>query len=192
MFHFRSAIAVVVLFSPGVMSAAEHHHRVQESPGFWERAFKSSRKATVGAAELVAHPFSGSEKKAQAADKAWNQLEMTMVVEPAVVKLPATRSLSVKVSLLSKGKKLVQLDFPNSRRIDLVLKGEGGAVLSRFSDDQKVEDEAALVSINPGERLEYNATISTREMKPGVSYVLEAFFPAYESLRTSKTIVPEK
>jgi hypothetical protein len=46
--------------------------------------------------------------------------------------------------------------------------------------------------INPKERLEYSAKISTREMKAGVTFEIEAYFPSYEQLRTSRTVVPEK
>jgi hypothetical protein len=46
--------------------------------------------------------------------------------------------------------------------------------------------------INPRERLEYSAKISTREMKDGETFEIEAYFPGYEQMRVSRTVVPER
>lgn len=70
-------------------------------------------------------------------------MELTLTIDPPVVKLPETRSFEVKVAVHNRTKKLLQLEFPSTQRIDVVLQGENGKVLYRMSDDQKFEDEAA-------------------------------------------------
>ena len=116
---------------------------------------------------------------------------MTIRLEPPVVKAGETRVIEVIVGVSNKGKEAVQLDFPTSQRIDVVVKDGSGKILSRWSEDQRVEKEPGLILINPGERIEYSARISTREMRAGGSFTIEAFFPSYERLRVSRTVVPK-
>ena len=77
-------------------------------------------------------------------------------------------------------------------RIDVVVKAEGGKIISRWSDDQRIEKEPGILLINPRERLEYSAKIATREMTAGRAFEIEAYFPSYDRLRVSRTVVPEK
>ena len=44
----------------------------------------------------------------------------------------------------------------------------------------------------PGERLEYSANVSTRDLHPDEPYTIEAFFPNFEGLRKTLAIKPEK
>jgi hypothetical protein len=86
----------------------------------------------------------------------------------------------------------VHLEFPSSLRVDVILKDERGKLLSRWSDDQPIEKEPGLLLINPRERLEYSAKISTREMASGRAFEIEAFYPSYEKLRVVRTVVPQR
>ena len=45
---------------------------------------------------------------------------------------------------------------------------------------------------HPGERVEYSASVATRDLGAGNTYTVEAFFPNYEALHAAKTITPEK
>jgi Intracellular proteinase inhibitor len=169
-------------------------------PGFWERAWESTRtgsgkmwdstkNAGSRAADVVKSPFSGKKKGAD--QKAgWRQLAVGITLDPLQVKLPATRSLLVKVAVTNKGKYAAQLDFPTTQRIEVLVKSDTGKVLSRWSEDQKVEREQGFVVLNPDERLEYSAMISTREMRAGQSYVIEAYLPDFDRLRASRTVSP--
>jgi hypothetical protein len=40
--------------------------------------------------------------------------------------------------------------------------------------------------------LEYKATMATRDLTAGESYVLEAFFPNYDAIRAELPFVPQK
>jgi hypothetical protein len=94
------------------------------------------------------------------------------------------------VDVTNKGKETVQLEFPSSLRVDVVLKADTGKVLSRWSDDQRIEREPSVLIVNPGERLEYNARVSTRDMQAGRRFEIEAVFPSYEKLRVSRVVSP--
>jgi hypothetical protein len=165
----------------------------ERKPGFWERAWSSTKKGTSAVGHAVVHPFGGSKKsKTGEAQVGWHDLAMSLVIDPAQVKLPDTRAVRVLFSVANKGKTAAQLDFPTTQRIEVLLKTDDGKTLSKWSEDQKVEAEQGFLVINPEERLEYSATVSTREMKPGNTYVIEAYFPNFDQLRASKTLMPVK
>lgn len=171
------------------------------TPGFWERAWTSTKKGTksivdgtkrVGSktADVVTSPFSGDKKPGET--KPWRSLAMSMSTAPEHVKLSEDRSVKVTVTVVNTGKFAAQLDFPTTQRIEVVVKSEGGKEISKWSDDQRVDKEQGFLVINPDERLEYTATISTRNMAAGHSYVIEAFFPSFDQLRTRRVVSPVK
>lgn len=181
-------------------------HAVEDTapkPNLFERIFKSTKSGASRAwgatkkigeksADIVKSPFRRGKRDEPEARAGWRKLAMTMVLEPPVVKFGETRAIEITVAVVNKGKQPVQLDFPNSQRIDVVVKNDFGKVLSKWSDDQRLEKEPGFVLINPGERIEYFAKISTREMTEGKSSTIEAFVPGYEQLHTSRTVVPRR
>ena len=189
---------LAVLFAVAGPLAADD---APEKPGFWKRTWDGTKKGvgnvlsatkkagekTVGA---VTSPFRKGGREEAPASNSWRKLEMTMKFEPAEVRLPATRFLDVRVDVTNKGKETVQLEFPSSLRVDVVLKDDTGKVLSRWSDDQRIEREPSVLIVNPGERLEYNARVSTRDMQAGRRFEIEAVFPSYEKLRVSRVVSP--
>ena len=122
----------------------------------------------------------------------WKQLDLTMNVLPPNPKLSETKQLKVTLQLVNKGRKMAQLEFPTSQRIEVLVKNAAGKTIEQWSEDQAFTNDPTVETINPGERLEYSASIATRDLAAGQSYTIEAFFPNYEPLRTSKTLVPEK
>lgn len=133
-------------------------------------------------------PKFGGKKKS---DSTWNDLRLELVFNPPTVKLPDTRRVEVTLQLTNGGKKLVQLEFPTSQRIDVLIKDSGGRVIERWSEDQVINSEPTVVTLNPGERLEYTAAVATRDMTAGQRYVVEGFFPRYPELRVVKSITPQ-
>jgi len=121
----------------------------------------------------------------------WTNLRLDMVLDPAAVKLPDTRRVAVTLQLTNRGRKLVQLEFPSSQRVEVLLKDDTGRIMERWSDDQPLVNEPTTVTINPGERLEYAAAVSTREMVAGRSYTVEGLFPRNGTLRVNKILVPQ-
>jgi hypothetical protein len=172
----------------------------ERKPGFWERAWQSTKTGTQRAwdatkragsktVDTVTSPFSGKKKESES-KTGWRQLSMGVTIDPPQVKLPGTNSLRVKVTVNNRGKHAVQLDFPTTQRVEVLVKNDSGKVLSRWSDDQRVDKEQGFVVLNPDERLEYSATVSTREMRAGQSYEIEAYFPDYDKLRASRPVSP--
>lgn len=115
-----------------------------------------------------------------------------MKVEPLPLKLSDTRQMKVTVVLANKSSKLVQLEFPTTQRIEVLVRNTSGKLVEQWSEDRTFANEPGIRAINPGERLEYAATLSTRDLAAGQSYTVEALFPNYESLRLQRTVVPEK
>jgi hypothetical protein len=158
-------------------------------PGFWERAWDSSKKGTQRIGRTMTRPFRRSDDKPGEV-VGWRNLAMAVTLDPPAVKLADTRAIRVGVSVVNKGDSAVQLDFPTTQRIELLMKTEDGKVVSKWSEDQKVDKEQGFLVINPGERLEYSANVSTREMSAGRTYIIEAYFPDFEQLRANTMVAP--
>lgn len=176
---------------------------VPAKPGFFKRTWQKTREGVgtifdrtkqVGkkTAETVASPFRRKGEKDPQGATPWRNLTMSMKLQPPQVRLSDTRAIEVTVSVVNSGKTAVHLEFPTSLRVDVVVKDDAGKVLSRWSDDQRIDREPGILLINPKERLEYSAKISTREMSAGRPFEIEAYYPSYERLRVSKTVVPER
>jgi hypothetical protein len=104
------------------------------------------------------------------------------------VTLPETKQIKVTIKLVNRGKKLVQLNFPSSQRIEVLVKTKEGKQIEQWSEDQAFTDEPSMVTINPDERVEYPVTVSTRDMVAGETYTVEAFFPNFDQLRKTVTV----
>ncbi len=171
-------------------------------PGFLERAWNSTQKGsqvawetTKGGAskakELVVTPFAKGKKSSKVAASKYRELETSVVLRPDVVRLSTTHALEAVVLVANKSKHSLQLSFATSQHIEVVVKTEAGNVIQRWSDDQRVEREPSFIAINPGERLEYTATISTRNMVVGKTYIIEASVPGYDAIFARKVLVPQ-
>jgi hypothetical protein len=182
-------LCMVVLFAG--LAALQAADEAPGRPGFLRRAWEGTKKVGEKTVDAVKSPFARRKTEAAPNAGAWRQLEMTMKLDPPEVRLPATRVLEVKVTVVNKGKQAVGLEFPSSLRLDFVVKNEAGKLLSRWSDDQPINHEPAVILINPKERLEYTAKISTRDMAVGSRFEIEAYFPSYEGLRTARFVTPE-
>ena len=149
-----------------------------------------------GMMHRLLHPFGGGSPAPESAPKTkpvnLKGLEMSLALEPAALKLSETRTVKVTVTLANKGKKLIQLDFPTTQRIEVLVKNKAGKRVVQWSEDQAFTNEPTLVAINPGERLEYSANVPTRDLAAGETYTLEAFFPNFDALRKTRELVPEK
>jgi len=115
-------------------------------------------------------------------------LEISLKLDPPQVAVGETKQLKATVTLLNRGKKIAQLDFPTSQRIEVLVKNSDGKMIEQWSEDQAFDNEPSLVSVNPNERLEYTVNLSTRDMVAGQSYTVDAYFPNFEQLRKSMTV----
>ena len=140
-------------------------------------------------------PFLGKSKAHSPANTAGKirtrALGMEMRLSPLPVKLSETRYIEAHITLENISKRYVQLEFPTSQRMDFLITNEQGLLVSRWSDDHPFEPTVGHVGINPGERVEYSGSLSTRDLKPGRSYTVTGFFPSFEDLKVEQVIVPE-
>ncbi|MEO6054581.1 MAG: BsuPI-related putative proteinase inhibitor [Chthoniobacterales bacterium] len=101
-------------------------------------------------------------------------VDTTLKVDPSEVDLKDKREVTVTLSVINKTNNLVRLEFPSTERIEILLRDQAGNVIERWSEDRAFEQTAGVVVINPKERIQYAERISTREMKPGGKYIIEA------------------
>src|SRR5213593_2065154 len=130
----------------------------------------------------ILHPFS-PEVVPQYKDPRLRGLALDLQIMPQTVKLSEVRQLGVKVTLANLSKRPVTLDFPTNQRIEIYLMDSAGDVLAKWSDNHAIAEKPATILINPQERVEYNETISTRELTPNKVFIAEVFFPQYPELR---------
>lgn len=128
--------------------------------------------------------------KGSQSGKEWKQLVPSISIDPNPVKLSEVRTIKVTLLLANHGKKLAQLDFPTTQRIEVLVKDATGKLIEQWSEDHAFENEPTLVAINPAERLEYAATIATRDLQAGQAYTIEGFFPNFDQLRAIAKITP--
>lgn len=153
-------------------------------------------KATIVEKLLQPWKYFGKSKDGTAAHPAdavtWKDLGLSMIVAPQPLKLTENRVVKVTLQLSNKGRKLVQLEFPTTQRIEVLVRNSAGKLVEQWSEDQSFANEPTLVAINPGERLEYSVSVSTRDLAAGEKFFIDAFFPNYEQLKATTQIVPEK
>jgi hypothetical protein len=164
-------------------------------PGLLSRTWTSTKKLNPLPAIGKLNPFKPKNQAVVEGKKVaavFKGLTVKMTVDPAVPNLGENKQIVVTLRLQNTGKKLVQLDFPTTQRIEVLVKNSTGKVVEQWSEDQAFQNEPSLVTINPGERLEYNATISTRDFAAGQVYTVEGFFPSYNMLRSTVNLVPTR
>jgi hypothetical protein len=130
----------------------------------------------------ILHPFSPNAVP-QYKDPRLRGLALDLQITPQTVKLSEIRQLTIKVTLGNLSKRPVTLDFPSSQRIEIYLMNSAGDVLTKWSENHAITEKPAIILINPNERIEYDETISTRELAPNKVFIAEVFFPQYLELR---------
>jgi hypothetical protein len=135
----------------------------------------------------VLHPFSSDTSSSAAApkykDARLRGLTLELQISPQPVKLSEVRQLDIKATLTNKGKNTIELDFPSDQRIEIYLLNSADTVLTKWSENHAIADKPAVILVNPGEHIEYNEKIATRELSRDKVYAAEVFFPQYPELR---------
>src|SRR5687767_6618925 len=165
---FRAALFLAAILAIPAAHGEEPQPR-KEKPGVVKRAWRSVADAPGKAWESVKKApriFGGSGKGGERATKINpKHLVPSIEFEPLPLSLSETRQLKVRFQVRNRIKKLIQLEFPTTQRIEVFLKSKDGRVVEQWSEDQAFENEPSLVTINPGERLEYAVNVATREME---------------------------
>ena len=120
-------------------------------------------------------------------------LTVEIKADPDPVRLGEVREIKVTFVVRNTGKTTTTLKFPTSQTIEIDLRDVAtGKIVSQWSTDRTFTQEPRYLVVNAGERLEYNEPITTRELRAGQTYNLEAYFVGYEAaLRTSRPIIPQ-
>jgi hypothetical protein len=121
-----------------------------------------------------------------------HKVEMKLDINPPVIKLSENREIQVSLSLFNYSKTYLDLNFPTSQRIEVLVRDASGKVVNTWSEDQSFTNDPAAVTVNPGERIEYTVSVATREMSPGQPYTIEGSFPSYPDFKIQQQVVPEK
>jgi hypothetical protein len=120
-------------------------------------------------------------------------IELKLDIAPPDIKLSENREIQATISLFNRSKKTYfHLDFPTSQRFEILVLDSSGKVVNTWSEDQSFTADPAAVTVNPGERLEYTASVATREMSAGQSYTIEVSFPNYPDLKIQQQVTPQK
>jgi hypothetical protein len=136
-----------------------------------------------GLMQHLLHPFGGGDSKGEKKSKVHGRLDVALHLDPLPLKLSQTNRLKVTLTLTNRTRKLASLE--------VLIKTSGGKLVEQWSQDQAFTHEPTIVTVNPGERAEYRVEVATRDLSAGQSYVVQGFFPNYESLKAEATFVPE-
>src|SRR5437763_7575689 len=134
----------------------------------------------------ILHPFSPNVVP-QYKDPRLRGLALDLQITPQTVKLSELRQLSVKVTLANLSKRPVALDFPTTQRIEIYLMNSGGEILTKWSENHAIAEKPGTILINPSDRIEYNETITTRELTRNKVLIAEVLFQPFLVLR-----IPQK
>lgn len=112
---------------------------------------------------------------------------------PDPVKLGENRTIECRVLVRNTTKKTVSLKFSTTQLIEILLREvDSGKVVSQWSTDQSFVAMTRYLIINPKERLEYVQPLTTRDLKPGKAYNLEAYLIGYDQdLRATRPLIPQ-
>jgi hypothetical protein len=152
----------------------------QENPG------ANARKALIGpqndyprnkgseqsAGQMFSTFFTGMFSSVRLGPK--NTSGSKLAVEPAAFSLDDRREITATFVVENRTARLLKLDFPTSQRIEILVRDNNGKVIEKWSDDRAFRDESGVVMINPGEHIQYEEKIATRDMQPGRTYTIEA------------------
>jgi hypothetical protein len=129
------------------------------------------------------HPFSSGARLPEYNDPRLRGLALRLELSPQPVKLSEVRLLDVKVILTNLSKHPIALQFPSEQRIEIYLLSSTERVLTKWSDNHAFEEKPGTILINPGEHIEYNERIATRDLTPNTVFIADVFFPRYPDLR---------
>ena len=153
---------------------------------------EAAAKATGAAVQSVSHSVVDVFSPSAATSAPKSSLKVTLACTPSPLELKQTRNLTVLVKVFNGSKKTQLLEFSSSQRVDAVLRDASGKIVSRATLATHLRtDEPALVTVNPGERLEYSLSLPTEGMIPGKGYRLEAALVGQSGLTAAMEITPK-
>ncbi|MEX1118810.1 MAG: BsuPI-related putative proteinase inhibitor, partial [Terrimicrobiaceae bacterium] len=114
----------------------------------------------------------------------------TVRVEPLDFSLAERREVDVTYAIKNNTGKIMRIDYPSTQRIEIITSDTTGQVIDRWSDDRAFAGEEGIVFVNPGERIEYNEKLPTRDLKPGEMYIVTGDAAANEGFTATQRVTP--
>ncbi|MEY5024684.1 MAG: Intracellular proteinase inhibitor [Verrucomicrobiota bacterium] len=151
-----------------------------------KRGWSEVTEGARWAGKTVARPVEWIFKRKAQAPK--SLLEIQMRIEPPNPSLARDRQIRAVLTLQNPSKHAQVLHFSTTQRADAVIRDASGKVVSRASEDRSFEKSEALVTVNPGERLELELALATRDLTVGRVYTLDAAVSEQDSLRVQKSL----
>jgi Intracellular proteinase inhibitor len=111
-------------------------------------------------------------------------------ITPEDFSLKDRHELDTAYTVRNNSGKMMRLEFSTSQRVELLTEDVNGKVVNKWSDERGFVPEEGLVIINPKERIEYNESIVTREMKPKETYTIKADVVGYPDYTVTHSVTP--
>lgn len=120
-------------------------------------------------------------------------LVLEIKATPDPLKLGEVRQMQVTLTLRNNGKRAANFKFPTSQEIEILLRDQAtGKPIAAWSADRTFDPQPRFVMLNAKERLEFSEPLTTRDLKAGKVYSLEAYFVGNEEeLRVSRPVIPQ-
>lgn len=118
-------------------------------------------------------------------------LQAELRSDPAEFPVVERREVRVIFSVKNTTKRAERLDFATAQRFDLSVISPDGRRIYQWSEDRSFDPAAASIMVNPRERIEYEATVPTREMKGGGVYRVEAGLTGFPEVSATTQLRPQ-
>jgi hypothetical protein len=115
---------------------------------------------------------------------------LRVTVKPALFSVTEHPELSVTLKITDTQQQMIMLHFTTNQRLEIVVKDDQGAILSRWSQDRSFDTTDDTVVINPQESIFYTEKISTTGMEDEKSYLLEISLVDQPGYTVTERITP--
>lgn len=118
-------------------------------------------------------------------------LQAELSADPAEFPLAERREIRLVFSVKNTTTKAERLEFLNTQRFDLSVIAPDGSRIFLWSEDRVFDPTASSVVVNPRERIEYEATVPTRDMQAGGIYRVEAGLAGFPETTATTQLRPK-
>jgi hypothetical protein len=115
---------------------------------------------------------------------------MNLTIDPSDFSLAQTSQIDVSLRVTDAAKHELEFIFPDTQRIEIVVKDAEGTVVSRWSEDRTFGPRVGFTEINPQEFIVFTERLSTTGMKAGETYTVEASLANQEDYKISGQVTP--
>ena len=119
------------------------------------------------------------------------ELKATVQLDPAELILAERREVRVVFTVQNTTRRSQRLEFPTAQRIELTVLAPDGKRIFLWSEDRLFDPKPGTVVINPRERIQYEASVPTRDMAADSVYAAEVGLVGYPEVATSVNIRPQ-